>query len=632
MRTYKIAPLILFSMHFSLAMADTANHDTQTPIKNLIVIIGENFSFENLFATYRPQKGHTILNLHSQGIITADGKPDQKYNLASQSLASNRTESYTLEPTRVEPYKRLPPPKMSNIRNTETLLPYGPLDDPRFTDLKLNGPFQITDYVPQDAIIGDPAHRFFQMWQATGGDNEKLDLYAWVASTVGLIEDKNPKENVANNRGGELMGFYNLNKGDLPYFNSLANRYTISDNFHQPIMGGTGTNFIALVTGDVIYESQHGSAIKPRPFLIEDVNPIPGSDNLYKQDSFHGGSFVNCSDIRQPGVEPIVSKLARNGLSSGCEKDTYYLVNSLAPPFDLNGNRVKEADFDYIYSPYSVPTIAERMSEHHISWGWFIGGKDDVDIESDDAFKSFILPAVNKKLRDYSKGFVPEGLLEKISYPLAIYKARDLLHNRDGNPLSGSVKVMENPELRSRIQSQHDFEEQLRSGNLPAVSFVVPANPESGHPAYSIITRFESFVEDLIGKITASPQWNQTAVIVLTDESGGYFDSGPIQMLDFFGDGPRVPLFVVSPYSREGEVDHNYLDHASILKFIEFNWNIPKISARSRDNLPNPIHKAPWNREAYIPVNRPAIGDMTTLFDFTKKPQSGLMSGETRPQ
>jgi phospholipase C len=628
MHGYKIAMMILFSIYSSHSLADKEIRDTRTPIKNLIIIIGENFSFENLFATYNPAMGQSILNLRSQAIVKSDGKPDVKYYLASQSLASNRTEKYTLTPTRVEPYRKLPPPKMSNIRNTETLLPYGPIDDPRFADLKVNGPFQITDYVPQDALVGDPPHRFFQMWQATGGDNEKLDLYAWVASTVGLIEEKNPKENVANNRGGELMGFYNLHNGDLPYFRSLADRYTISDNFHQPVMGGTGTNFIALVTGDVIYESRQGSPIKPRAFLIENVNPIPGSDNLYRNDSFHGGSFVNCSDLTQPGVEPIVSKLAQNGLSSGCDKDTYYLVNALAPPFDLNGDPVKEADFEYEYSPYTVPTIAERMSENQVSWGWFIGGKDDVDIARDDAFRNFILPAVNKKLRDYTKGFVPERLIEFVAYPLAIYEARDLLHNRDGNPLSGSVTVMANPELRSRIQSLHDFEDQLRSGNLPAVSFIIPANPESGHPAYSIITRFERFVEDMIGKITDSPQWNQTAVIVLTDETGGYFDSGPIQMLDFFGDGPRVPLFVVSPYSREGVVDHNYLDHASILKFIEFNWNIPKLSGRSRDNLPNPIHKKQWSREAYIPVNRPAIGDMTTLFDFSKNPKGSLLTKE----
>jgi phospholipase C len=623
MRIHNIS-IIIFMLSLNICLAEAKNDETQTPIKNIIVVIGENFSFENLFATYNPSEGNSILNLRSQGIVNSDGTPGPNYQLATQSRASNKSSAYTLDPHRSGPYDVLPKPKMSNIRNTETLLPYGPIDDARFNDLKLNGPFQITAFVDQNAIVGDPPHRFFQMWQATGGDNRNLDLYAWVATTVGLIEEKNPKENMANTRGGELMGFYNLASGDLPYFNRLAHQYAISDNFHQPIMGGTGTNFIALVTGDVIYESHNGLPIKPRSFLIEDVNPIPGSDNLYKQDSFHGGSYVNCSDLSQPGVAPIINKLAQNGLSSGCQNGAYYLVNSLAPPFDIDGNPTREIDFDFIYSPYRIPTIAERMSQEGISWGWFIGGKDDEDIVQDDAFSSFILPAVTKKLRGYTRGLIPDGLLEKIAYPLAIYEARNLLHNRDGNPLSGSAIIMKNKALSSRIQSLHEFEEQLKAGTLPAVSFVIPANPESGHPAYSIISRFEHFVEEMVSQVSKSPQWGQTAIVILTDESGGYFDSGPIQMIDFFGDGPRVPLFVVSPYAKKGHVDHTYLDHASILKFIEYNWRIPKVSERSRDNLPNPIHRKEEDRASYLPVNSPAIGDMTTLFDFSSHSSTEL--------
>ena len=77
-------------------------------------------------------------------------------------------------------------------------------------------------------------------------------------------------------------------------------------------------------------------------------------------------------------------------------------------------------------------------------------------------------------------------------------------------------------------------------------------------------------------------------MFITTDEAGGYYDSGYIQPLDFFGDGPQIPLIVVSPFSTGGHVTHSYTDHVSILKFIEANWSLPKISARSRDNLPNP--------------------------------------------
>jgi phospholipase C len=65
-------------------------------------------------------------------------------------------------------------------------------------------------------------------------------------------------------------------------------------------------------------------------------------------------------------------------------------------------------------------------------------------------------------------------------------------------------------------------------------------------------------------------------------------DAGYIQPLDFFGDGPRIPMIVVPPYTSAGHISHTYTDHVSILKFIERNWNLGTISKRSPDNLPNP--------------------------------------------
>ncbi|MDB5909381.1 MAG: phosphoesterase [Massilia sp.] len=91
------------------------------------------------------------------------------------------------------------------------------------------------------------------------------------------------------------------------------------------------------------------------------------------------------------------------------------------------------------------------------------------------------------------------------------------------------------------------------------------------------------------------------------------YDSGHVQFIDFFGDGTRVPPIAISAYAKRGQVDHTYFDHASISKFIERNWSLPPISARSRDNLPNPQHAA---ADPYVPLNRPAIGDLMNLFDF----------------
>ncbi len=90
-------------------------------------------------------------------------------------------------------------------------------------------------------------------------------------------------------------------------------------------------------------------------------------------------------------------------------------------------------------------------------------------------------------------------------------------------------------------------------------------------------------------------------------EQGGRPRDRPI---DFFGDGTRIPLIVVSRFSRGVGVVHTYADHVSFDKFVEANWRLPPISARSRDNLPNPV-TAPGN--PYVPVNSPAIGNLMPM-------------------
>jgi phospholipase C len=99
------------------------------------------------------------------------------------------------------------------------------------------------------------------------------------------------------------------------------------------------------------------------------------------------------------------------------------------------------------------------------------------------------------------------------------------------------------------------------------------------------------------------------------EEYCGYCDSGYIQPIDFFGDGPRIPLIVVSPFTRGGHVNHTYADHVSILKFIERNWRLKPLTHRSRDNFPNPIVD---DSNPYVPVNSPALGDLFDMFHFDR--------------
>ena len=134
-----------------------------------------------------------------------------------------------------------------------------------------------------------------------------------------------------------------------------------------------------------------------------------------------------------------------------------------------------------------------------------------------------------------------------------------------------------------------------------------------GHPASSKLNLFEGFVMKIVDGVKANPTlWADTAIMITFDEGGGYWDSGYIQPLNFFGDGTRIPLIVVSPFSKGGHISHSYSDHVSMLKFIEANWGLKPLTTRSRDNLPNPL----INSNPYVPVNSPAISDLMDLFDF----------------
>jgi phospholipase C len=150
---------------------------------------------------------------------------------------------------------------------------------------------------------------------------------------------------------------------------------------------------------------------------------------------------------------------------------------------------------------------------------------------------------------------------------------------------------------------------------FPAVAIIAPYDSISGHPGYAMQPSFEGLVEDVVRRVQDNPAlWKKTAILITFDEGGGHYDSSYVQFIDFFGDGPRIPLLAISPYARGGYVDHTYYDHASIAKFIERNWSLPPLSARSRDNLPNPVH---GGADPYVPTNRPAIGDLMNMFDFS---------------
>lgn len=569
----------------AVAAAPSHHHRgaTTTPIKHVVVIIGENHSFDNIFATYRPPGHQHIQNLLSERIINSGGSPGPNYVKATQ-LTAKEHGTYTLTPKLTGPYTTLPKQNTTYVSSACDGQP-GNSTDKRFPANLPDGPFQITKHVPYfdshleyssfgqcelfGAYVGDPLHRFYEMWQQTAAFHDRLNT--WVANTSGDDNGANPPAPIF--QGGVSMGFYNMAEGDAPILRDLAEHYSISDNYHQAVQGGTGANHIALGTGFAAsFQNASGKATKPPANEIENPNPKPGTNNNYSQDGYAGGSYSECANSKQPGVgavDAFLAKLPYKALNN-CQPGRYYILNNYNPGYNANGTRgtgtftVPPQKSDYV-------TIGNALSAHHISWGYFGEGYNH-----------------GNPTFDYC------GICDPMQY---------------------ATSIMTNPALRAN--TQHDsgnFITDAENGTLPAVSFLKPGD-DDGHPGYSTLAAFENFAARAIAAVQDNPTlWRNTAIFVTFDENGGYYDSGYIQPVSFFGDGPRVPLLVVSPFAKPGFVDHTYTDHVSILKFIEANWRLSPLTTLSEDNLPNATPGV------YVPKDRPAIGDLMTLFDFHTRP------------
>jgi phospholipase C len=649
------------------AQPDSRARETRTLIKHVIVIIGENRTFDHVFATYIPKRGESVWNLLSRGIVNADGTPGPYFNNAKQFAATDEApDSYELNPPKSAfPGNVLPTPlaggptdswitgdSLTLAQQSENGLPASyyqylitggtgltsKTPDTRIADVNSlpPGPFQLTNgkTLTYNSYAASPVHRFYQMWQqldcnakrATRSNPSGCDarLFPWVEVTVGAGANGLPQPSnfsteyapgaITTGEGSTSMGFYNMLQGDAPYFKKLADTYSMSDNYHQAAQGGTGANHILIGHGDMIWFSDGNGdpAVPPHNVEvaagtanagivdeIENPNSQPGTNNFYTEDgygggsfgspSYGGGSYTNCSDLSQPGVGPIVTYLhsLRRPIKANCQRDHYYLLNNYNPGYFGDGSNAytdtNNSNTVFTIPPSSVRSIGDEMLEKHISWKYY-----------GDQWNNYL---ADKYQANYA----------------AIGPNTDEYCNIC-NPFQYDTSIMTDAAVRTaHLKDTIDFYNDIQNGTLPAVSFVKPSGLVDGHPASSKLDLFEGFTKKIVDAVQSNPElWKDTAIFVTFDEGGGYYDSGYVQPLDYFGDGTRIPMIVVSPYSKGGHIAHNYSDHVSILKFIERNWKLNPVTARSRDNFPNPV----TDDNPYVPVNSPAISDLFELFDF----------------
>ncbi len=150
------------------------------------------------------------------------------------------------------------------------------------------------------------------------------------------------------------------------------------------------------------------------------------------------------------------------------------------------------------------------------------------------------------------------------------------------------------------------------NGQLADVTWVTPSKKDSDHPGNHSAAG-PSWVASVVNAIGESSYWNTSAIVVVWDDWGGWYDNAKPPQLDYRGLGFRVPCLIISPYAKTGYVDHTQYEYASILKFIEEVYNLPNIGPAS---------------EMYTDARAKGLDN---AFDFSQKPRTFVKIGGKYP-
>jgi phospholipase C len=183
------------------------------------------------------------------------------------------------------------------------------------------------------------------------------------------------------------------------------------------------------------------------------------------------------------------------------------------------------------------------------------------------------------------------------------------------NPLPSFATVQQDGEA-GNIQDTSAFQAAAVNGTLPAVSWVIPSDDVSEHPQNSIHAG-QGYVTDLINKVMSGPDWDSTAVFLTWDDWGGFYDHVVPPALDENGVGLRVPGLVISPYAKQGYIDHQTLTSDSYLRLIEDRFLGGERIDPNTDGRPDP--------RLDVRETSPLSGDLRDDFDFAQSPRPPLL-------
>ena len=489
---------------------------TATPIQHVVVLFQENVSFDHYFGTYPNAQN----NSGEQAFTAYPGTPT--VNGLSPALLNQNPNLNAGGTSKVNP-GRLSPAQAYTCSNNHS---YGP---------------------EQQAV--------------DGGLLDKFPKYTGSTTAVGCAAD-----------GSTVLGYFDGNTV-AAYWN-YAQNYALNDNSFDSNFGPSSTGVINLLSGQTYYANTFFGS---------------GSTSSYPTNTVTGsGSYV--TDIG--------------------DFDAY---------LDDCGNDKGGTSTGTTTLQMTSKSVGDLLNAAGVTWGWFQGGFRPTTAASGSS------PAVCGASRiehEYpstypsagngnSPYFVPEPVAPLNTSSSTVHTAtNDYVSHHAGFQFYAStrnqhhlgptsVAAIGTTDRANHQYDTRDFFDALAAGNLPAVSFIKAPAAYNGHPGNSDPISEQYWVTQVINTIMQSPAWATTAIIIAYDDSDGWYDhvTGPVvspsnvsvdylagssncgtpvsgAQLGRCGHGPRLPLLVISPYANPNYVDHTLTNQASIINFIEANWNL----------------------------------------------------------
>jgi phospholipase C len=420
-----------------------------------------------------------------------------------------------------------------------------------YTSITKNGPTgplltsNPNEYNPQrlthsQALTCDQNHSYLPEQEADdGGKMDKFVQYTGSSATC------NSGFSAEYASPGLVMDYYDGNTVTALW--NYAQNFAMSDNDYDTDFGPSSPGAINLISGN----DGGGYAVSPTA-----ADPATAAHVTDSSVAYQGGNIANNGTIFGD-IDPAYDDCS----------DTDH--SSTSPVGVLTGQN-----------------IGNLLDAKNVSWGWFQGGfaPTGTVTENGTSYEDCGSEHENiggEEVTDYVPHHDPFQFYASTANPKHL-------------PPTSEAAIGHT----DQANHQYDlslFDETLKDGNLPAVSFLKPAAYQNAHPGNSDPLDEQTFLVNTINAIQKSPFWSSTAIIITYDDSDGWYDhqAGPVvngsdtaqdtaicsavantlsSYADRCGYGPRLPLIVISPYTRQNYVSSNLTDTASVIKFIEDNW------------------------------------------------------------